>query len=216
MRKLPLALLTALLATACTAAPEAPAPIAAHTAKAVAAPEGAGFIESVEYVGTGCSEKTAATGISPDKQAVTSIFSDFIASAGPGTAPEDATRNCLMTLHINVPEGWKYSLESVDHRGFVNLERDVAASRQSLYVIMGSLAQVTPPARWKGEVNDDYEQGDVGSGDPKVWSLCGRGQLLHIGTEIEVNNGGRAGRGGLLTVDTIDTELQWETCPMKE
>jgi Domain of unknown function (DUF4360) len=217
MRKLSLALLTALLATACSAPPEAQAPVAPLTAKAVAAaPVGAGSIESVEYVGTGCNEKTATSGFSPDKQVVTSIFSDFIASTGPGNAPEDATRNCLMTLRINVPDGWRYSLESVDYRGFANLEGDVAASRRSLYVIMGSLGQLTPPARWEGEASGDYNQADVGSGDPKVWSPCGHGQVLNIGTEIEVSNGGRASQSGLLTVDTIDTELQWETCPMKE
>ncbi len=75
---------------------------------------------------------------------------------------------------------------------------------------------MTPPARWEGEASEDYNQSDVGSGDPKVWSPCGRGQLLTIGTEIEVDNGGSASRGGLLTVDTIDTELQWETCPKRQ
>ena len=89
----------------------------------------------------------------------------------------------------------------------------MTASRQSLYVISGSPVHVTPPARWKGEASDDYNQADVGPGRPGVWSPCGGGQLLYVATQTEVNNGGRGSRGGLLTVDTIDTELQWKTCP---
>jgi hypothetical protein len=213
MRKSALALSIALLATACTAAPEAHAPIESQAAKAVApAPEGAGSIESVEYVGTGCPAGSTTTGLSPDKQVATSIFSSFVASAGPGTPPGDASKNCLMTLQINVPEGWQYSLESVHHRGFAGLERNVTASRQSLYIISGNPAQVTPPAQFQGETTDDYTHEDVGP-DNGVWSPCGGGQVLYAATQIEVDNRGRSGRGGQLTVDTIDTELQWKTCP---
>jgi hypothetical protein len=208
MRKTSLALLTALLSAGCMAAPASPTE--QNTAKAAAPPPGAGFIEKVDYTGTGC-EGSATTGISPDKQAVTSIFSDFVASSGPGAAPELATRNCLIMMDVKVPSGWQYSLESVDYRGFAGLERDVTASRQSLYVISGSSVHVTPVARFKGEINDDYTHGDVGPDAPGRWSPCGGGQVLWIATQTAVNTGGRE-RSGQLAVDTIDTELQWRRC----
>jgi Domain of unknown function (DUF4360) len=213
MRKSALALFIALFATACTAAPEALAPLEPQAAKAVApAPVGAGGIETVEYVGTGCPKDSTSTGLSPDRQVATSIFSSFVASAGPGTPPADASKNCLIILQIDVPEGWQYSLESVHHRGFAGLEDDVTASRRSLYLISGNPAHVTPPAHWQGETSDDYTQEDVGP-DNGVWSPCGDGQLLYVATQTEVDTGGRDRRGGQLTVDTIDTELQWKTCP---
>src|SRR4051812_37353370 len=71
-----------------------------------AAPGEGGSIESVEYHGTGCDGGSAATGVSPDQQAVTSTFSDFLASTGDGTSPDDASRNCLLMVKINVPQGW--------------------------------------------------------------------------------------------------------------
>ena len=218
MCKSALALSIALLATACTAAPEAQAPVEPQAAKAAAtetagpAPDGAGSIESIDYHGNGCPAGSTSTGVSPDKQAATSIFSSFVAVAGPGTAPGDESRDCLMIVHVDVPAGWQYSLESVHHRGFAGLDRNVDGSRQSLYLISGSPAHVTPPGRWQGEVSDDYTDEDVGP-DNGVWSPCGGGQLLYIATQLEVDNHGRAARGGQLTVDTIDTELQWKTCP---
>jgi hypothetical protein len=205
MRDMAMALLTALFATACTAGADAQS--LQQRAATTAVPDGAGFIESVDYAGTGCEAAGVASGISPDKQVVTSIFSAFVAATGGPTAK----LNCLVMMQINVPPGWSYSLESVDYRGFAGLESEVTASRQSLYMISGSPVHVTPRARWKG-VMKDYTQGDVGPSAPGVWSPCGGGQLLWIATQIEVSNGARPSGSGQLTVDTIDTELQWRRC----
>jgi hypothetical protein len=222
MRNIRLALSVALLATACMAAPDGeplnpqaatqPASTEQHVASVGPAPPGSGTIESVEYAGTGCAANTASTGISPDGQAVTSIFSAFVASAGGVTEPELATRNCLVMMNVNVPAGWQYSIESVHYRGFAGMQSNVTASRQSLYVISGSPVHVTPPARIRGEINDDYTHEDVSAEAPGVWSPCGGGQVLWIATQTEVDNGGRASREGQLTVDTIDTEIQWRRC----
>jgi hypothetical protein len=215
MSKTPLALLTAvLLAPACmppppeaqATPPTNPAALARVTAAAM------GFVESVDYVGTGCSPETVSTAISPDKQAVTSIFSAFVAAADPNGDPDLAARNCLMTLRINVPAGWSYSLESVDYRGFAGLEEEVRASRRSLYLISGSDAHVTPVARFTGPVDENFNHPDVGPEKPGRWSACGGGQLVWIATQTEVNNSEDEDRGGQLALDSIDTELQWRRC----
>ena len=79
----PFALLTALaLASACMPAatrsarrPSVPNP--GSLPRVAAAPLAMGTIESVEYAGTGCEEgSTATSDLSPDKQVVTSTFSD--------------------------------------------------------------------------------------------------------------------------------------------
>jgi hypothetical protein len=222
MRNLSLAPFIALLASACTAAgsdPGVPVEMPAPTITPVTgqqplarAADGPGFIAGVAYVGTGCEGDSATSALSPDNQVVTSTFSAFVAAVGPGSTPQMATRNCLTIIDVNVPAGWSYALESVDHRGFVALDNGVTASRQSLYMISGSQVHVTPPARFKGATNDNYTNEDVGPDAPGVWSPCGGGQSLWIATQIQVDNGGRDGRQGQLVVDTIDTELQWRRC----
>jgi hypothetical protein len=213
MPKTPLALLIALSAVACTQPPDEPtSPPERALAKATAAADdGPGFFESVEQHGSGC-EGTAASAISPDKQAVTTTFSEFLVAAGPGTAAGDASRNCLLMMHINVPAGWSYSLESVDIRGFVSLQPGVTASRRSLYLISGSPVHVTPPARFKGEITDDYNQPDVSPQAPGEWSPCAGGQVLWVAAQTDIDNRGRKDAEGELTVDAIDTELQWRRC----
>lgn len=205
----PLALLIAPL-LACVAPPD-DASLSRQAAQAAALEE-TGFIENVTYAGTGCPEKSASSGLSPDKQVVTSIFSAFVAQKGPVAPPAEATRNCLVMLDINVPAGWQYSLESVHYRGFAGLEADVTATRRSLYMISGSKLHVTAPASFKGATDKDYTHEDVGPTKPGVWSPCGGGQALWVATQIEVSNSARPSRSGQLTVDTIDTELQWRRC----
>jgi hypothetical protein len=205
MPKTSFVLLTALLvAPACTSAPaEAPE---LRQAKA-AAPAEAGFIESADVTGTGC-DGSAVTAISPDKQASTTTFSAFVAAVDPAADPELASRNCLVMLNINVPAGWSYRLDHALHRGFAGLEKGVTASRQSLYLISGSPVLIPPAGQFKGETNDDYVQDDA----PTPWSPCGGGQVLWIATQTEVKNDGHPQRAGQLTVDSIDTELQWRRC----
>jgi hypothetical protein len=213
MRKISIALVSALLASACAAAPEDRTATEQTTSKAtVPAPPGSGTIESVSYEGTGCESGTTTTAISEDGQAVTSIFSAFVAAAGGATPAAQAKLNCITMMQVKVPAGWQYSLESIDYRGFAGLGAEVSASRQSLYVISGSPVHVTPLARIKGEFSDNYEHNDVSPEAPGVWSPCGGGQMLWIATQVEVNNGNRAAREGQMTVDSLDTELQWRRC----
>ena len=214
MHKIPLVWATALmLAAGCMPAPDRE--MAGHSeqalAKAAAAPVGMGFIESVDYVGTGC-DGDASSAFSPDKQVVTSIFSSFVAAVAPGEDPEAAARNCLLMLRVNVPRGWSYSLESVDHRGFAGLDEGVTASRRAVYVISGSPVHATPAASFEGELLDSYNDADVSPEAPGPWSRCGQGQDLFIAVETEVDSGGDAELSGQLTVDTIDTELRWRRC----
>jgi uncharacterized protein DUF4360 len=211
MREMSLALVTALFVSACTAGAADPSR-AERRAATAPVPEGAGFIESVEYAGTGCEASGVTSAFSPDKQVVTSIFSAFVAAKGGASAAAEAKKNCLLMMQINVPPGWSYALESVDLRGFAGLESEVTASRQALYMIAGIPVHVTPRARWKGTFNEDYAQEDVGPKAPGPWSPCGGGQVLWIATQLEVSNSARPSRSGQLTVDTIDTELQWRRC----
>jgi hypothetical protein len=196
---------------ACTPASDGPSGSERVLNRATAAPADAGFIESVEYFGTGC-EGTAASAFSPDNQVVTSSFSTFVASTEPGADPAAAARNCLIMMKINVPAGWSYSLESVDYRGFVSLRDGVTASRRSLYLISGSPIHVTPTTRFNGEIIDDYATADVSPEAPRQWSPCGGGQALWVATQTEVDNHGDTTADGQLTVDSIDTELQWRRC----
>jgi hypothetical protein len=203
-----------LLISAC--APPSPGDEAPRTEqklkRTAVAPSEIGFVEKVEYQGTGCGGGSATTAISPDNLAVTSVFSEFLAAIGPGNDPGEGAKNCLLMMQIKVPAGLQYSLESVDYRGFAQLDEGVTGTRRSVYVISGSPIQATPTARFTGPTEGDYTQEDVGPDARGEWSPCGGGQVLWIAAQTELDGHGHRDAAGVLSVDSIDTELQWRRC----
>jgi hypothetical protein len=212
MRTPSLVLLTALvLPAACVEPPGAPAAAAETAIRQAEDDDGPGQFESVEYMGDAC-EGTAETSFSPDRQVFTSIFSDFVAAVGPDTPPEQASRGCLLLARVNVPEGWSYTLESVDYRGFAGLEGGVTATRDAMYLISGNPVHTTPTATFRGPISDDYNDADVGPDAPIDFSRCGEGQDLWIAVQTGADNQRRPRRNGQLTVDSLDVELKWRRC----
>ena len=181
-------------------------------AQARAADQQPGRFERVDYLGNACDEGSATTAISPDGQAVTSIFSAFVAAAGPGTPAEQASLGCLLLARVEVPPGWQYSIESIDTRGFVSLEDDVDAELRALYIISGNPARNPPPRHLRGRADRGLHPADVGPDAPSGWSSCGEGQDLWIAMRAEVDNSDDDDSEGQLAVDSIDGELQWHRC----
>ncbi len=216
MTKASLAALIALLpAAACSQAPGAPATetTTATTTTFARAQDDAspGRFARIDAIGDGCQDSTTSV-ISPDGQAFTSIFSAFVAAAGPGVEPERAMRGCLLLATVEVPPGWSYSMESIDLRGFAGLEDDVTASLRTVYVVPGNPVQSPPARRFEGEISDDYFKSEVSPGAPSGWSPCGQGEDLWMVVQTEVDNDGDDDAGGQLTVDSVDGELQWRRC----
>jgi Domain of unknown function (DUF4360) len=81
----------ALLALSSTVAPAASA--------APAAPPADSITISVATVnGSGCPLGTAAVALSPDSQAFTVTYSDYLAQAGGGNPASEARKNCQLAL----------------------------------------------------------------------------------------------------------------------
>ena len=168
-----------------------------------------GVIQGVDYFGEGCAG-SATTGISPDGQAVTSIFSDLTASTGSGG--EKSQRSCLMQVRVGVPAGWSYTLKTVDVRGFVALDKGISARRTSHYVVPGNGAVAGAGDRWsdKGHEADGWQTADVTDG--VGWSPCGRGGRSWIATELSVTDAGQNDANGQVTIDTFDVVVDWKRC----
>jgi hypothetical protein len=184
------------------------------SAKKPDAPDnGAVTVESVSYSGDGCSNGTVATHISPDAEAFTVIFSEFLAEVGPVVHTTSARRRCKLHVKLGVPRGWQYALAGTDFRGYATLDPGVVATRQSTYHMSGESPETTSQYRWQGGFDDDYAVRDLGGDAAPYWSRCGGGKNLMITTTLEV--GGPAGAAGVLNVDSIDGEvhhLTWTRC----
>jgi hypothetical protein len=189
-----------------------PADGVATSEEALARSQSGGVIEGVDFFGEACAGSAAAA-VSPDGQAATSTFSDFVASTAPGSAQDDRRRSCLMQLRVRVPAGWSYTLNGAQVRGFVSLEPGVAGHRHSRYVMPGDDRPPSVGNDWPASgIEDSFQADDFGPGKRLAWSPCGKGQRMWIGTEIGVDDSDEADATGQVAIDTIDVELGWKRC----
>eukprot|EP01126_Amoeba_proteus_P038757 TRINITY_DN4055_c0_g1_i7.p1 TRINITY_DN4055_c0_g1~~TRINITY_DN4055_c0_g1_i7.p1 ORF type:complete len:148 (+),score=18.76 TRINITY_DN4055_c0_g1_i7:181-624(+) len=73
-------------------------------------------ISGIQYAGSGCPAGSVAQVIDPSRTVFTLIFDRFIAQDGPNVDYSETTKNCQINVDLRVPQGWQYSIVSVDYR----------------------------------------------------------------------------------------------------
>lgn len=177
-------------------------------------------VRNIHYAGTGCPAGSVAENISPDRQAFTVSFDQYIAAIGPGVAITEKRKNCQLTVDLDFPPGWSFTIFSVDYRGYVSLERNVQGSQQSKYYFQGQAATGTLVSQFNGPIDDDYQIRDELGLSAQVWSPCGAQRALNINSIVLLNNARNRNGSGLMTLDSIDGQLrlvhryglQWRRC----
>ena len=180
-------------------------------------------INSIAAAGTGCPLGTIAKNVSSDKKAFTMTFSDYIAEVYDGSLPADSRRNCTLTVDLDFPEGWSYSVVNFDYRGYVYLDEKVNAIAKAQYYFQSQEQNAEFVSRLTGETDRDYHFRDSLGLDAVIWSpdCDGASRPLNLQTQIRVNNNRNKNGEGFITVDSIDGEfsqsygLVWKKCPTK-
>jgi hypothetical protein len=170
-----------------------------------------GVIEKVTFEGDGCPEGTASAGISEDGQMMTASFSAFRAEVGPDVPDPAIARGCVTRVQVNVPQGWSYTLDSADQRGYVLLDENAGAVRKAGYLISGT-SEARILSEWFGPVDQPYNFRDISEQDPLPWSPCGGGQELLVRTRLTVDVGDQPERSADINLTNIDVVLRWRFC----
>lgn len=170
-------------------------------------------IQKVDARGSGCAAGTVSANLSPDGEAMTLIFDDYSVE---GTANEDrlgkTKKDCNIQMRIATPPGWTFSILSLTLRGYADLDPGVNGTQSAKYRL-GRNRRDTELSKLKltGEYRDNYEQSfdlPVASAN---WSDCsGTAQTLDLATSISVRGERRATGGGVMTVDSLDGEMNQE------
>jgi hypothetical protein len=175
-------------------------------------------VRSISYAGSGCPAGSVAQNISPDRQAFTLLFDNYIAQAGPGVPFSEKRKNCQLNIDLDFPQGWSFSLVNVDYRGYASLDPGVTASQQSLYYFQGQGATGRLSTPMVGPYDQDYQISDTLGVAALVWSPCGMQRALNVNTSLLVNNAANPNGNGLITTDSIDGGikliygLRWQQC----
>lgn len=175
-------------------------------------------VRSISYAGSGCPAGSVAKNISPDLQAFTLLFDQYIAEVGPGVPFLQRRKNCQLNIDLDFPSGWTYTLFTVDTRGYVALEPGVTATQTSSYYFQGQGSTARLATVLTGPTDRNYQARDQLGVSAYVWAPCGAQRSLNINTEVKAENRFNPGGHGLATVDSIDGQfkliygISWTRC----
>lgn len=189
----------------------------------VIAPSEPILIENITYKGTGCAdESTASVNISEDKQAFTVTFSEFAAQTGPLLSPLEGRKNCNLTIDLDIPAGWQFSIASFNFRGYMELDKGIVAEHSATYFLQGDAKQLKFASKNQGPFFDEYVYTDNVGIASTVWSRCGVKRALNVNTAINVRNTNKTKfpeAQGFIINDSIDGQivqqvygLTWRQC----
>lgn len=173
-------------------------------------------INKISYNGTGCPLGTVAENMADDAKAFTLLFDSYVAEAGPGIPFSANRKNCQIAVDLQFPQGWSYTIFTVDYRGYAKLEPGTSGAQQSTYYFQGQPKSAVLKTTYTGPKDSDYHIRDTLGLSSLVWSPCGVNRAVNINTQVRANATG--GRRALMTLDSIDGELkhvygiQWRRC----
>ncbi len=173
-------------------------------------------IRSISYAGSGCPAGTVSQNVAPDLKAFTLLFDSYIAEVGPGIPLNQSRKNCQVAVDLDFPQGWSYSLMTVDYRGYAALDAGVRGEQSAAYYFQGQSATARLGTTFSGPTARDYQIRDTLGITALVWSPCGLSRALNMNTQVRLS--APAGRRGMLTTDSIDGQIthvygiQWQRC----
>jgi hypothetical protein len=175
------------------------------------------YIQNINYGGTGCPQGTVAHAMANDRQSMTLIFDQFIASIGPGIENREARKNCTINVNLHVPQGWSYAIGTFDFRGYVQLDAGVRGTQRAIFHHQGGGRQGASQTSFVGPVARDYLLRDTIGLQSLVWSNCGATRPLVVNTQLHITSDDETKRGQM-TTDSIDGKfstilgISWKPC----
>lgn len=185
----------------------------------VAAP-GKVVIDVVKVNGSGCRKPTTQVAVSPDGEAFTVTYSEYLAQVGVGAKPNDYRKDCRITLRLDIPAGLTYAIQEVDYRGFGLLEPGASGVQSASYQFQTQPKPEPASHTFRGPFNDGWLNADVTDPADRSWSPCGKSRKLTIDTELRVSAGTSDPKTttSMLGMDSTDGSIKttyrfiWRSC----
>ncbi|GBG66744.1 hypothetical protein CBR_g68729 [Chara braunii] len=184
--------------------------------QAEAPPANTVSIEGFSYNGDGCPSGSAEGSISSDGQALTVMFSKYTATT-EGRIQKQMRKSCVVTVKLNYPPGFVFTLGTVTMRGYGKLDAGIKGTIKTSYYISGLPGTASATHNFNGPFDDNYEVADEFIA--AVESTCNVVRNLQLNSEVRVNPGKiPLPSNGLLTMDSQDLKLtqkfyfKWRRC----
>ncbi|MEU9104190.1 DUF4360 domain-containing protein [Streptomyces xanthophaeus] len=186
------------------------------------APSGQITVDVATVNGSGCRPGSAAVAVAPDNTAFTVTYSEYIAQAGGSATAVDGRKNCLLSLVVNVPQGYTYAVSKVDYRGFGSLQPGAVGTQKASYYFQGMSQTAYRTHRFQGALDDNWQATDETGIEALVFAPCGEKRNFNINTELRAETGtSDATKTSFMALDSTDGSFNskyhfsWKECPAR-
>ncbi len=130
-------------------------------------------IRSLAYGGTGCPEAEVAL----ESGSLSIVPSAMEIKAGPGVPASAGRKFCQLSLEVNLPSGYAYTLVPAHLAGSAHLDEGVEATITQL-VYFDATSELTLSDLVKGPVDSEFVIDSTSN--ERLWSTCGSSKAANV------------------------------------
>jgi hypothetical protein len=175
------------------------------------------YIQSISTGGVGCPDPSTVTAIiSDDRTSFLVIFDEMVLEYPPG--PKVKNTNCVAGVKLHIPNGWQFSVATVDTRGYAYLDPGMRARQTSQYFFAGNPLATVYHSSLLGYMDGNYSFTDAIPFTSIVWSPCGGSSIFAIDTQLNLNAIQSPNGLGYFNTTSLDGKFkkevhwQWAQC----
>jgi hypothetical protein len=150
-------------------------------------------ILNIEGSGTGCPDPDPGLfgyEITEDRKTLLVLFPDMQLNHPPGEVLQQ--RNCSLHVHVDAPDGWQFSLASIETLGIAVLPDKTWGEHSTVYSIEGSGTVGVFKSRFHGPVGlENYHSTTFEiPAEGTAWSGCGQAPIVSVDSGLKLNAAG--------------------------
>jgi len=174
-------------------------------------------IINVTAIGSGCPVGHAYVNVDATGTIFDVAFDEYIVSAGPGTSVSDSRKNCRISINLQFPSGYQFSVIETRFTGYASLSEGQTGTCRAGYTFSGDNTQeVVFQKNILAPYEDNYNM-LAGVGIESFSRCGGTTAILNVNSEIRITPISTPNRG-TMTVDAFDGSIHvifrtnWRVC----
>ena len=185
----------------------------ALSGRAIAEPAPSGTrLVNITAAGSGCPQGSYYGVLNESLGRLTLYFNEFIAEVGQNVPVASQRKTCQLNIHLTLPGGWAYALESYNVRGYALLAAGQSAQHTAEMWFQG----VGTPNRLArailyGPADRDFQLAERLPAQSLMWSSCENHRALNARLSFNIQQS-RTGqpRHGIIAVDSAQGSAAFE------
>ncbi|KAG7288391.1 hypothetical protein NEMBOFW57_007923 [Staphylotrichum longicolle] len=169
-------------------------------------------IVNVTAIGSGCPVGHAYVNVDATGTIFDVAFDEYIVTAGPGSSPSNSRKNCRISINLQFPAGYQFSVIETRFTGYASLSQGQTGTCRAGYTFAGDSSQeVVFQKNILAPYEDNYNM--IAGVGVESFSRCGGSTaILNVNSEIRITPISTPYPGTMTVRAPYKATLQWRRC----